>query len=422
MKKIICLFATALMLLGANIAYSLEVEDVSSTHWAAAQIANALNKGYMGFKSGYNFAPDEGLTRAEFVHSLLKVMKSSDVATGETKFKDVTPQTNYDESILTSEQLRLITGYPDYTFKPEQEIIRCEANAIIANVTKGFFGDVSVLDQFEDKDEIPNWANYCYIKNVMNNLYVNYPDPNRLRPNDKLTRAEAAYLLERVEKSLSIVEEKYKKTVEKTQTEFLGTNTLKLVEGAPRNTVGIYNTKMVIEAGNVILVRPEQKVDSKKLEVGDQIVFVAPADVHTQEGAFLYPAGTKFVADVQKLTYTPFRHKKDKNLIVIRKFYLPNGISHEMGGVAYTTDKGKIVTTRSSNKKDVVKENYFEGRKELTKGEFLVKYTNKLAPLVKYNLDPNDVIYVLVTGDMVIPNEHYWQFEVEEDEQTEEDM
>lgn len=421
MKKIFCLLVLGLLIFFSSSAKALEVTDVQNDHWAAAQIANALNKGYMGFKSGYSFAPDEKLTRAEFVHSLLKVIRSEDILTGaQTKFKDVDSQTPYDESILTSEQLRLIFGYPDYTFKPEQSILRSEANSVIANVTKGFYGDINVLDSFTDKNEIPNWALYSYIKNVVNKLYINYPDPYKFRPNDYLTRAEAAVLFTSVEKQLNLVEDKFKKTANKIPTEFLGTNTLKLVEGAPRNTVSLYNTKNVIEAGNIILVKPDQPIQSKKLEVGDQVVFSAINDVYTQEGTFLYPAGTKFVADVQKIKYTPFRHKKQKNLIVIRKFYMPNGISHQMAAVAYTTDKGKIVTTKTVDKKDPVKEDYFEGAKTITKAEFRIKYTDKLSPVIKYDLKGDEIIYALLTGDMVIPNENYWEFEVE-DESTGDD-
>lgn len=422
MKKIFCLLALGLLLIFAQAARALEVTDVKNDHWAAAAIANALNKGFMGFKSDYSFAPDDTLQRAEFIHSLLKVIKSGDIVAGiATKFKDVDSQTPYDESILTSEQLRLIFGYPDYTFKPEQPILRSEANAVIANVTKGFYGDINVLDSFDDADKIPNWALYSYIKNVVNKLYVNYPNPNEFRPNDYLTRAEAAVLFEAVEKQLSLVEDKFRKTSNKVPTEFLGTNTLKLVEGAPRSTVNLYNTKTVIEAGNIILVKPDQPIESKKLEVGDQLVFSAPADVYTQEGTFLYPAGTKFVADVQKIKYTPFRHKKQKNLIVLRKFYIPNGVSHQMAGVTYTTDKGSVVTTKTVDKKNPVKENYFAGAKEITKAEFRIKYTDKLSPVVKYDMKGDEIVYILLTGDMVIPNENYWEFEVEDETQEVDD-
>lgn len=416
MKKIFCLLILGLLLFSTATVRALEVTDVQNDHWAASQIANALNKGYMGFQSGYSFAPDSTILRSEFVHSMLKVIRSEDIMTdGSTKFKDVDSSTQYDQSILTSEQLRLIFGYPDYTFKPEQPILRSEANAVIANVTKGFYGDINVLNDFADADQIPNWAKYSYIKNVVNNLYVNYPDPSYFRPNDYLTRAEAAVLFQQVEKQINLVEDKYKKTAEKTKTEFLGTNTLKLVEGAPRNTVSLYNTKIVIEAGNVILAKPAQKIDSKKLEIGDQLVFVAPTDVYTQEGTFLYPAGTQFVADVQKIKRTPFRLRKQKNLIVLRKFYIPSGVSHEMGAVAYTTDKGKIVTTKTVDKKSPVKENYFEDTKTATEADFRIKYTDKLSPVVKYDLDGDEICYILLTGDMVIPNEHYWQFEVEDE-------
>ena len=218
MKKIFCLLVLGLLIFNINTACALEVNDVQNDHWAAAQIANALNKGYMGFESGYNFAPDSTIKRSEFVHSLLKVIRSDDIMTdGSTNFKDVDSSTQYDRSILTSEQLRLIFGYPDYTFKPEQPILRSEANAVIANVTKGFYGDINVLEGFADKDAIPNWAIYSYIKNVVNKLYVNYPDPNYFRPNDYLTRAEAAALFAEVEKQINLVEDKYRKTEAKTK-------------------------------------------------------------------------------------------------------------------------------------------------------------------------------------------------------------
>ena len=81
-----------------------------------------------------------------------------------------------------------------------------------------------------------------------------------------------------------------------------------------------------------------------------------------------------------------------------------------MAGVAYTTDNGRVVTQNSINK-NPIKENYFEGRKEITKAEFLIKYADKLAPVVKYDLNSKDTVYILLTGDLVVPNELYWEFE-----------
>ena len=57
----------------------------------------------------------------------------------------------------------------------------------------------------------------------------------------------------------------------------------------------------------------------------------------------------------------------------------------------------------------------------ITKAEFLVKYTNKLSPVVKYDLKGDELVYILLTGDMVIPNENYWEFEVEDDSQSPDD-
>ena len=58
MKKIFCLLFLGLLMFSTAAVRALEVTDVQNDHWAASQIANALNKGYMGFQSGYSFAPD----------------------------------------------------------------------------------------------------------------------------------------------------------------------------------------------------------------------------------------------------------------------------------------------------------------------------------------------------------------------------
>lgn len=413
MKKLLSFAIFCLMFFCTNSAFSLEVVDVSHSHKNAVEIANAINKGFMGL-DGNKFHPEDKISRAEFVRSLLKVMKSEDVEnTGLTQFNDVNKQTKYEESILTSEQLRLIVGYPDKSFKPTNPILRSEANCVLANVTKGFFGDISVLDRFADVKNVPNWALYSYSKNVHNNILID--KGNLLRPNDYLTRAEAAKLYSEIEKQLYLVQEKYKVTPNKVESEFVGQNTLRMVKNPPRDVVEIYNTKNVVQAGNIILMRPLQPINSKVLEHRDQLAFVAVEDAYTQEGTLLFPAGTNFVGDVQKLGYTPFRHKKQKNLIVLRTIALPNGTTHEMAGVPYTTDKGKVVTTKATkkDKESTVKEDYFEGRKQISKADFLIKYTDKLSPLVKYDLTESDVIYVLLTGDLVIPNENYWEFEVD---------
>ena len=414
MKKIICTLILCLCLFGTK-AFAIEVVDVTNSYYAAGAIANAINKGYMTL-DGNKFHPNATISRAEFVHSLLIAIQRENIEnTGYTSFSDVNSKTKFDDSILSSEQLRLIVGYPDKTFKPEQPITRAEANSVLANVTKGFFGDIEVLNQFSDKNSIPNWALYSYAKNVHNDIAIN-KEGEPLRPNEYLTRADAAIAYLKIEKKPAIVQEQYKEPQAPSvaPSEFITTNTLKMVEDAPRDVVNVYNTKCVVEAGNIILVSPAQKINSKKLKMRDQLVFVAKEDAFTQEGTFLYPAGTQFIADVQGEKLTPIRHKKQKNLIVFRTISMPNGISHEMAGVAYTTDRGKIVKLKETIN-DPVKEDYFEGRKTITKANSLIKYTDKLAPMVKYNLDENDTVYVLLTGDMVIPNESYWEFEVQDE-------
>ncbi len=413
MKKLFKLILPLLLFLNINTVKALEVVDVKQGHFAAVAIINSLSKGYMKLAGENTFLPEEFISRAEFVDGLLKVIQGANIDPKEdTAFSDVNNETNLKDSIFKSEQLKLIKGYPDYTFKPTNNILRVEANAVIANITKGFYGDMGVLDNFSDKQDIPKWAIYPYVKNVVNGLYVNYPDVRVLRPMDYLTRAEAAYLYMVIEKQYNLIDDKYKKTEKKKITELVAKNTLNLVNNTEVNVVEVYNTKINIMAGNVILANPQQKLETQNLNVGDEVLFSAPNDVYSVEGTFLYPAGTVFSALVEKEQLSYFRKKKHRTKLVFKRFTMPNGISNAMAGVFYVTDMRNVVTTKTWNKHRPVKEGFYSFARSLKNGEKLRHYSDKLTPMVKYDFETDDTMFILLTGDMVIPNEYYYYFEL----------
>lgn len=99
----------------------------------------------------------------------------------------------------------IITGYPDGTFKPDQEISRAELTTILVkildntNPRNDYAGEqsISVKLKFPDYNSIPDWAKEAIEKGSKKGIIGGYPD-NSIRANNKITRAEVASMLIRL--------------------------------------------------------------------------------------------------------------------------------------------------------------------------------------------------------------------------------
>ena len=90
-----------------------------------------------------------------------------------------------------------ISGYPDGTFKPDGEITRAEIMQMLYNmVGDKAVADLSVLAKFSDMEN-PHWADTAIAWAVTKGFIGGYPD-GRLAPDDFITRAELAAVLNRV--------------------------------------------------------------------------------------------------------------------------------------------------------------------------------------------------------------------------------
>lgn len=407
-----------------NSANALEIIDVKNNYWASQEIINAIQNGYIYVIDNNKFVPEGTMTRSEFVSALLRVVRrQNEPVIQATSFKDINNSTPDKKSVVLSEQIRMAFGYPDKTFKPNVAINHNEAMSMIANITNGDYvaGDIT---NFSDYDEIPIWARRAYIKNVANNIYVNHPDEDKFTPNRDLTRAEAAVLFDRVAANLDKVKDNYKDLYDNLPDEgsessaynfdeavFIADNTLDLVPFATNNKVSIYDKKKIIEAGNILIGTSLDEVKTRKHLVGHGYTFTAPNDVYTKEGTFLYPKGTEFYARVYKIGYSAWRSKPEKSRFVFYKYSLPNGETYDMAGVPFTKNE-KIVYAKDNiktPKKALDVANYKTSNKN-----YLIKVAHQMAPLTEFNIKNNKTIYILLTGDMVIPqNEEFMNLRTE---------
>lgn len=435
MKRFQKILVVTMAILLANFASALEISDVKNNHWAAQEIIHAIQNGYIQIVDGNKFKPEASMPRAEFVTSLLKVIRrENEPVVQRTTFKDINNSTPEKRNIILSEQIRMAFGYPDKTFKPSRNINHNETMTMIANITKNDFVG-SDISHFDDYNQIPVWALRPYIKNVANGFYVNHPDENKFTPANDLTRAEAAVLFDRIAANLDKFQDKYRDMYDKlnsasndnnndpwadfNKSKFIADNTLGLAPFATNNKVKIYDNKKIIEAGNILIATDVTKVTSRKDYVGDVYTFTAPNDVYSQQGTFLYPKGTEFYARDERKGYSAWRSKPEKSNVVFFRYSLPSGQVYDMAGVPFTKDDKIIYVNSIKNAKKAKK---YSADKSSSKN-YLIKCAHQMNPKIDYKMTSGKTIYLLLTGDMVIPqNEEYYNLRTKEKSILEEDI
>ncbi|MGC1309584.1 MAG: S-layer homology domain-containing protein [Phormidesmis sp.] len=170
----------------------------AANYWAAACIEGAGGEGLMkGYLDG-RFRPEGTMTRAEFAAVMIKAFPTATKVREAPDFLDVARDFWGRGAIAAAYERGFLTGYPDNTFKPAQPISRAQAIIVIANAQGLSPTDESeaiLRRYFEDDGEIPNYAKGAIAAATQQQLVVNYPNIQRLRPNANITRGEATALL-----------------------------------------------------------------------------------------------------------------------------------------------------------------------------------------------------------------------------------
>ncbi len=146
----------------------------------------------VGYSDG-TVRPGANITRGEVVGIFFRLMtkESRDLFFSEhNNFSDVHEGQWYNTAISTLTKTGIIHGYPDGTFKPDRPITRAELAkvvALFANLTEG---------EKEFSDIAGHWAEPYILLAAGNGWIDGYPD-GTYRPNQNITRAETMTLINR---------------------------------------------------------------------------------------------------------------------------------------------------------------------------------------------------------------------------------
>jgi len=181
----------------ATPAPTVSFSDVSPDFWGYPFIvALGQRRIITGFEDG-TFRPQNPVTRAEFAVMIQKAFADA-AANGSVAYKDVSPNFWATSAIQQATQAGFLEGYPGQVFRPTQQIPRVQALVSLASglgLEPPEAASPLLQQQFQDAKQVPAWAVNPVAAATQAGLVVNHPNPNQLNPNQATTRAEAAALI-----------------------------------------------------------------------------------------------------------------------------------------------------------------------------------------------------------------------------------
>ncbi len=185
--------ALPLIAITPALAQPVEFNDVDADFWARPFIEELAAEGIIaGFPDG-DFRPNQAVTRAQFA-AIVRQAFDQPQNRPASSFSDVSADYWARDAIADAYRQGFLSGYPDGTFRPEQEIPRVQA---LVSLTNGLNIDASgsinaALNTYRDAEQVPAYAEDEVAAATENEMVVNYPNVDVLRPQGVATRADIA--------------------------------------------------------------------------------------------------------------------------------------------------------------------------------------------------------------------------------------
>ncbi len=157
--------------------------------------------------TGSSIKTNEAITRSETVTIMAKTLGVYGDMKGASPFFDMLATDSYFNAVMSTVSYKLISGYPDGTFKPGNKLTRAEAMTIVARAIRFMKGKsvsassdmtlqeaANVLSRFTDAKSVDDWAKVD-IAECVNAGVVNGDNKGRLNPKSNVTRAELIQLM-----------------------------------------------------------------------------------------------------------------------------------------------------------------------------------------------------------------------------------
>ncbi|MDG0810446.1 S-layer homology domain-containing protein [Cohnella rhizosphaerae] len=194
-----------------SVIYNPRVMTDVSAHWASAEVNDMTSRLIVEGVSDKEFMPNAAITRAEFAAIVTRGLgiQPKDYTGG---FSDVASSNWYAGAVQAAADYNLIDGYADGSYRPNRNITRQEAVAVL--IRAGAIAKLSAdltedeanrsLLAFADGGDVPSWARTSFASAVQLNLLKGRN--GELDPEANLTRAEAAVVVRRLLQAAGLID------------------------------------------------------------------------------------------------------------------------------------------------------------------------------------------------------------------------
>jgi hypothetical protein len=175
------------------VAAPVVVSDIKG-HWAETFIQALLDRKIITGFPDSSFKPEAPVTRVQYAAMLAKTYDLPFAKSG-ASFSDVTPDFWGFGAITKAFQMGFIAGFPDRTFRPGLNLTRFQAILSLVNGLQLKGGPAAILNVYGDRSQVPSYAIDAVATATQRQMVVNYPNVRILDPLRDITRAEVSALL-----------------------------------------------------------------------------------------------------------------------------------------------------------------------------------------------------------------------------------
>ena len=177
----------------------VEYGDLDNSHWAYDSISKLSNLKIVSGNPDGSFRPNDAVTRAEFLKILVTAFQDDISVDADKSFEDVAKDDWYYECVNKAYSAGIVTGDADGKIRPDDKMTREEMAALIFRTLKLTEKDTANIENvsINDMDEVSEWA-----KEAVTALYtkgiLKGNELGNFAPKDNTTRAETCAVVERL--------------------------------------------------------------------------------------------------------------------------------------------------------------------------------------------------------------------------------
>lgn len=176
--------------------------DVSNSMYAGCDINKLASVGILAGYPDRTYKPNLPIIRSELASAMVSALELENIpAFDQQIFKDVSTSHWANADIDKAYNRGIMAGYPNDSFRPNEAVTRAEALTAMAKVIPGDMSTCdaqNILKSYPDANELQSWAAIPVAEALNAGLTKDSPDSTHIRPNESASRAEIASMLKQL--------------------------------------------------------------------------------------------------------------------------------------------------------------------------------------------------------------------------------